>query len=210
MGNSMTMIGVAGASGAGKSYFSHELFNRLQQSDLAGQVRLIHEDSYYKDQSHLKFEQREETNYDHPEAFEHDLLVRHVQAFADKQAFDAPIYDYATHNRSSKTETVQPGSILIIEGILVLHYPQLRNRLDIKLFVDVPLDICLARRIRRDVANRGRDVLSILDQFEQTVRPMYRQHIEPCRQFADLIVPGGGENGMALQLVLDHIQVRHQ
>ena len=209
MTETTTVIGTAGASGAGKTHFSSELFDRLQNTELANQVRLIHEDSYYKDQSHLEFEARCKTNYDHPDAFEHNLLIQHLKTFVLGQSIEIPLYDYSKHNRSTETKTIEPGSILIVEGILVLHDVQLREHLDIKVFLDVPLDLCLERRIQRDSESRGRDVESIVDQFETTVRPMYRQFVEPSGQFADVIVPYSKGNETALRMLVDHVVALH-
>ena len=205
MPESTTIIGIAGASGAGKSQIAFELNRRLQQTKLAGQVNVIHEDSYYRDQSELEFEEREKTNYDHPDAFEHGLLVEHLKAFRNGRSIDVPVYDYAVHNRSEATTTLNQSSILILEGILALHASEVRDLLDIKVFVDVPLDTCLARRIRRDTVDRNRSVNSILDQFESTVRPMYFQFVEKTKEFADIIVPRGGENEPAIRMLMDHL-----
>ena len=199
------ILGIAGASGAGKSHVAQELFTRLVQSELTGGVQIIHEDSYYKDQSELSFEQRVMTNYDHPDAFEHDLLVEHLLAFRQGKSIQIPKYDYAIHNRCEETETLEPSRVLIVEGILVLHEQQVRELLDIKVFVDVPLDTCLVRRIRRDTKLRDRSLFSILDQFEKTVRPMYFQFVEPTKSHADIIVPRGGQNEAAIRMLLDHV-----
>ena len=199
------IVGISGASGAGKSQIAHELFQQLGNTSLRDQVRVIHEDSYYRDQSELVFEQRELTNYDHPDAFEHSLLMQHLNGFRNGKPIRVPEYDYAVHNRSEATTLVEPARLLILEGILVLHDPAVRDLLDIKVFVDVPLDICLARRIRRDTVDRERSVASILDQFETTVRPMYFQFVEPTKDHADIIVPRGGENKAAIQMLLDHL-----
>lgn len=201
----LTIVGIAGASGAGKSQIAFELNRRLQQTKLASQVNVIHEDSYYNDQSALVFEEREKTNYDHPDAFEHSLLVEHLRAFRAGHSIDVPVYDYSVHNRSETTTLLNPSSILILEGILALHDPEVRDLLDIKVFVDVPLDTCLARRIRRDTVDRNRSVNSILDQFESTVRPMYFQFVEKTKDFADIIVPRGGENEPAIRMLMDHL-----
>lgn len=208
MSQSQIVLGIAGASGAGKSLFAQELYSRLTQTDLAGDVQIIHEDSYYRDQSELDFEQRVLTNYDHPEAFEHELLVEHLNAFRNGQTIQVPKYDYAVHNRCDETETLGACKVLIVEGILVLHDPAVRELFDFKVFVDVPLDICLVRRIRRDTKLRDRSVVSILDQFEKTVRPMYFQYVEPTKSQADVIVPRGGENEAALRMILDHVLSR--
>ena len=209
MDKSTIILGISAHSGAGKSQVAHELYTQLSAGSLGDEVRIIHEDSYYRDQSDLDFEQRTLTNYDHPNAFEHDLLVNHLRAFRAGNSIRVPKYDYAVHNRSESDETVEPCRILIIEGILVLHDPDVRRQLDIKVFVDVPLDICLVRRVRRDTRFRDRSVESILYQFENSVRPMYFQFVEPTREHADIIVPRGGENQTAIQMLLDHLHALH-
>ena len=208
MNSSSLILGIAGASGAGKSLFAQELYSRLTQTELESNVQIIHEDSYYRDQSELDFEQRVLTNYDHPDAFEHELLVQHIYAFRDGKTIQVPKYDYAVHNRCEDSETLKPSKVLIVEGILVLHDPAVRELFDIKVFVDVPLDVCLARRIRRDTKLRDRSVVSILDQFEKSVRPMYFQFVQPTKSHADVIVPRGGENEAALRMLLDHVVSR--
>lgn len=208
MNSSTVILGIAGASGAGKSQVAQELFARLAQTDLHGSVQIIHEDSYYRDQSDLRFEQRVLTNYDHPDAFEHDLLVQHLKAFRNGQTVEVPKYDYSVHNRCQETKTLEPCQVLIVEGILVLHDPRVLQQLDIKVFVDVPLDICLVRRIRRDTRLRDRSVESILAQFVKTVRPMYFQFVEPTKANADIIIPRGGENEAAIRMLLDHVLSR--
>ena len=208
MNSSSLILGIAGASGAGKSLFAQELYSRLTQTELESNVQIIHEDSYYRDQSELDFEQRVLTNYDHPDAFEHELLVQHIHAFRDGKTIQVPKYDYAVHNRCEDSETLKPSKVLIVEGILVLHDPAVRELFDIKVFVDVPLDVCLARRIRRDTKLRDRSVVSILDQFEKSVRPMYFQFVQPTKSHADVIVPRGGENEAALRMLLDHVVSR--
>lgn len=208
MNSSSLILGIAGASGAGKSLFAQELYSRLTQTELESNVQIIHEDSYYRDQSELDFEQRVLTNYDHPDAFEHELLVQHIHAFRDGKTIQVPKYDYAVHNRCEDSETLKPSKVLIVEGILVLHDPAVRELFDIKVFVDVPLDVRLARRIRRDTKLRDRSVVSILDQFEKSVRPMYFQFVQPTKSHADVIVPRGGENEAALRMLLDHVVSR--
>ena len=201
------IVGIAGASGAGKSHFAGDLFNRLNRTSLNGNIQIIHEDCYYREQNHLQIAQRVTTNYDHPDAFEHDLLLQHLRAFRQAQSIRIPQYDYAVHNRSEDFVTMPPAAALIVEGILVLHEPRIRKLLDISIFIDVSLDVCLSRRIRRDTQERERDVESVLHQFEKTVRPMFRQFIEPSKHHANLIVRGEGENEVVLQMLVDHISL---
>ena len=206
MMNEITIIGIAGASGAGKSSLAHTVVNRLQKRYGEDQVVLLHEDAYYRSRDDLTFEQREQINYDHPDALEHSLMLEHLNALRQGHIVNVPQYDYATHNRLPSTDTLAPPLVLVVEGILILHDPEIRSQLDLRLFVDVPLDICLARRIERDVNQRGRTVDSVLEQFRNTVRPMYFQYIEPTRQQADMIVPEGGENEKAVEVLISHLQ----
>ena len=178
----------------------------MQPNDRAGdEVQILHEDSYYRDRSELEFADRENINYDHPDALEHDLLVKHLEQLKQGVPADVPLYDYAQHNRKSETTTIKPSRLLILEGFLILHSPEIRELLDLKVFVDVSLDICLIRRMRRDIEERGRSIESVLKQYEETVRPMYFQFIEPTRRYADIIVPRGGNNQSALDVLTDHL-----
>ncbi len=201
MANEITMVGIAGASGSGKSVLAQLVAQRLSKKYGTEQVVILQEDSYYRSRDHLTFEQREQINYDHPEAIEHSLLVLHLQQLRQGSPIDAPQYDYAIHNRKRESLRLKPPRLLVVEGILVLHDQQIRSQLDLSVFVDVPLDICLARRLDRDVTERGRTSQSVLEQFQTTVRPMYFQFVEPTRQSADIIVPGGGENLKAIELL---------
>lgn len=205
MNNKPIIVGIAGASGSGKSKLATNLGQYLQENTSDAVVQILKEDSYYRDQSDLEFEQRELTNYDHPDAFEHDLLIQHVRLFLQGKSFEAPKYDYTVHNRAAQTQLFEPGRILILEGILLLHDAELRRLLDLSVFVDVPLEICLIRRIRRDVESRMRDVGSILDQFENAVRPMYFEFIVPTKSKADAVVTGGGENLEAIQKIANQL-----
>ena len=209
MDKRISIIGIAGPSGAGKSQFANKLLKHLLDSNLSGKASLIQEDSYYKDQSHLQTEERDKTNYDHPNAFDHDLMSEQIRAFLNGERVEVPIYDYTIHNRSPETSTLTPGSILIIEGILIFHDQEMRELMDLKVFIDVPLDICLERRIQRDTKNRGREVDSIVQRFEKTVRPMYTQFVEPTKDFADLIVPGGGGNDTAIDVLVQYLVALH-
>jgi uridine kinase len=199
------IIGIAGASGAGKSLLTQGLLAELTRQLGDGFCSVISEDCYYRRRDELSLEQREKVNYDHPESFEFELLARHLEELRAGKDVDVPIYDYSAHNRKSETTRVTPTRLIILEGILIFYRPQLRKLLDLKVFVDVPLDICLTRRIRRDTAERGRTVDSVLTQYEETVRPMYFEFVEPTKLFADLIVPGGGANAAASTVLLDHL-----
>lgn len=205
MNKTTTIIGISGASGAGKSVLARHLYKRLTADHSPNHASILHEDSYYRDRSDLSFEVRELINYDHPDALEHELLVEHLKELRAGRAVEVPQYDYATHNRCPDTVQLVPVPVLILEGILILHDPRVREQLDLKIFVDVPLDICLTRRLRRDTQQRGRTVDSVLTQYENTVRPMYHQFIEPSTAHADLIVPRGGENETALHVLHNYL-----
>ncbi|MBL6831521.1 MAG: uridine kinase [Pirellulales bacterium] len=200
-----TIIGIAGASGAGKSRLARQLNDRLRATRSSSDVAIVNEDSYYRRRDDLPFADREKINYDHPAAIEHELLVEHLAALRRGEAVEVPRYDYGQHNRHAETDRLEPSKVLILEGILILHIPELRELLDLKLYVDVPMDICLARRLRRDMVERDRSLDSVLQQYDTTVRPMFFQFIEPSKQHADLIIPHGGENRSALHVLLNHL-----
>ena len=205
MPSATTIIGIAGASGAGKSMLATQLHTRMRESFTHRDVTILHEDCYYRQRDELGIKERESINYDHPDAFEHALLIKHLGELRDGISVEVPQYDYAQHNRSPKTTRLEPSTILILEGILILHHPQLREMLDLRIFVDVPLDICLSRRLRRDIEDRGRSLESVLSQYHSTVRPMFYKFIEPSKSFADIIVPRGGENENALAVLQNHL-----
>ena len=193
----MVIIGIAGASGSGKSLLADTI---IQEIDSA-HMDVISEDSYYRDRTDLTLEQRVEINYDHPDSLEHEMLVNHLHQLKNGKPADVPMYDYSQHLRSKTVKRVEAPKILILEGILLFVDPVLRDMMDIKIFVDTPLDICLCRRIDRDVFARGRSIESILSQYQKTVRPMYLQFIEPSRRYADIIVPRGGANRIAIDMI---------
>ncbi|OED47253.1 uridine kinase [Endozoicomonas sp. (ex Bugula neritina AB1)] len=191
------LVGIAGASASGKSLLAETLVEELQSEHLC----VISEDSYYRDQSHMQMEERIRTNYDHPESMDHDLMLIHMQQLKDGQGVEVPLYDYTEHNRKSETRRIEPARVIIIEGILLFTNPEVREAFDLRFFMDTPLDICLIRRMKRDIVSRGRDVDSVIKQYLETVRPMYMQFIEPSRQHADLIIPHGGKNRIAIDLI---------
>jgi uridine kinase len=162
---------------------------------------VISEDSYYKDLSEISVENRKEINYDHPDALDHALLQQHLTQLQQGKSADIPIYDYAKHQRSSETKKVGPHQIIVLEGILLFVEKNLRDMMDIRIFMDTPLDICLVRRLQRDIIERQRDIHCILAQYQKTVRPMYLQFIEPSKRYADIIVPRGGENRIAIDMI---------
>ena len=205
MSDKMTIIGIAGASGAGKSLLANQLHERLRETRTHRDVTILNEDCYYRKRDDLSFSERETINYDHPDALEHRLLISHLRSLRAGKPVDIPQYDYAVHNRKSDTTLHEPSKILILEGILILSDPDLRDLLDLKVFVDVSLDTCLARRLRRDIHERGRSLESVLAQYEDTVRPMFFEFIEPTKEHADIIVPRGGENLSALNVLHNHL-----
>ncbi len=192
------IIGIAGPSASGKSLLARTIVSEL----CSEKVVIISEDSYYKDQSDLPLEERAKANYDHPNAFEHDLLVEHLKKLQAGQSVDIPTYDYTQHTRAEETQHIAGNQrIIVLEGILLFSDSQVREQMDIRIFMDTALDICLIRRLQRDIANRGRPLESILTQYQNTVRPMYLQFIEPGKRYADVIVPIGGENRIAIDMI---------
>ncbi|MGT2925769.1 uridine kinase [Streptococcus cuniculipharyngis] len=191
------IIGVTGGSGGGKTSVSHAILENFSDAKVA----MIQHDSYYKDQSHLTFEERIKTNYDHPLAFDTDLLIEHLSALADGQSVDIPIYDYTQHTRSQETYRQEPQDVFIVEGILVLEDKRLRDLMDIKLFVDTDDDIRIIRRIKRDMQERGRSLDSIIEQYTSVVKPMYHQFIEPTKRYADIVIPEGVSNLVAIDVI---------
>ncbi|PVZ63932.1 uridine kinase [Pelagibaculum spongiae] len=197
MSQNTILVGIAGASASGKSLLAETLSSAFETDQLC----MISEDSYYKDQTHMSMDQRVQTNYDHPESMDHDLMLQHLQALKRGETIDVPVYDYAEHNRSKEVRKVSPSRVVIYEGILLFVDPRIRQQFDLRFFMDTPLDICLIRRMQRDIESRGRSVESVINQYMETVRPMYMQFIEPSRQHADLIIPRGGKNKIAIDLI---------
>lgn len=191
------IIGISGASASGKSLLANTIVNELG-SEL---VAVISEDSYYRDQTDIPFSEREKTNYDHPDSLDHALLFEHLQLLQAGHTVQVPKYNHSQHARVDETRTVGKHAIIVLEGILLFVDPDLRKLMDIRIFMDTPLDICLMRRVTRDVIERKRTVESVIEQYEKTVRPMYLQFIEPSKRYADIIVPRGGENRIAIDLI---------
>ena len=200
--NKPVIIGVTGGSGSGKTTVSRAIFEQLHGHSLL----MLQEDSYYNDQSDMPFEERIKTNYDHPNAFDTELLVKQLKDLLDWKTIEKPIYDYTEHTRSSEVEKVEPKEVIILEGILVLNDPALRDLMDIKIFVDTDDDIRIIRRIQRDIEERGRSLQSVIDQYKSTVKPMYHQFIEPTKRYDDIIVPEGGENQVAIDLLVTKVR----
>lgn len=195
------VLGIAGGTGSGKTTIALALADALGPSA----VRIDH-DSYYKDQSHLSFHEREQINYDHPDALDNDLLRDHVMALKRWAPIEKPRYDFRDHTRRVERDAIQPAPVILVEGILTLAIPALRELMDIKVFVDTDADIRLMRRIRRDLEQRGRSFSSIRSQYYSTVRPMHLAFVEPSKRFADVIIPEGGQNRIAVELLLGRIR----
>ncbi len=195
--NKPIVIGIAGGTGSGKSTVANEIYNALPKESIVK----IEQDSYYKDQSELSFEERIKTNYDHPDAFDTELLLAHLQALISGQSIEKPIYDFEIHNRKPETINVSSKDIIILEGILILVEPEIRNMLDIKLFVDTDADVRIVRRLQRDIKERGRTIDSVIEQYLNVVRPMHLQFVEPTKRYADIIIPEGGYNKVAIDIM---------
>jgi uridine kinase len=198
----MLVIGIAGGTGSGKTTVVRKIIDNLP----AGEVAVISQDSYYKDNSHLPLEERQKINFDHPASIEFELLVEHIKQLKAGKSVQEPMYSYLTCTRSEETREIQPKSVVIIEGILVLFPATLREEMGIKVFVDCDSDIRLSRVIQRDIIERGRDVQMVLNRYEKTVRPSHLQFIEPTKQFADIIVPEGGDNIVAINILTNYIR----
>ncbi|MBT2754634.1 uridine kinase [Mesobacillus foraminis] len=196
------VIGVAGGSGSGKTSVTKAIYESFKGHS----IMMLQQDYYYKDQSHLPFEERLKTNYDHPLAFDNDLLIDHLNKLLRHEPIEKPVYDYTIHTRSSEVIHVEPKNVIILEGILVLEDERLRNLMDIKLFVDTDADLRIIRRLLRDIKDRGRSLESVIEQYENVVRPMHNQFIEPTKRYADVIIPEGGHNHVAIDLMVTKIQ----
>ena len=196
------IIGVTGGTGSGKTTVTRKIIEEFGDVSLA----YIPQDAYYKDQSHLTMDERVLTNYDHPFAFDNDLLSEHIRQLLDGQAVQMPVYDFTQHNRAEETIRVQPKEVIIIEGILIFSDKELRDLMDIKVFVDTDDDIRIIRRIKRDMAERDRSLDSIIDMYTSIVKPMHEQFIEPTKKFADIIIPEGGSNNVAIDLMTTKIR----
>ncbi|MGP4067645.1 uridine kinase [Halobacillus sp. B29] len=196
------VIGVAGGTGSGKTSVTRSIIQRFADKT----ILMVEQDYYYKDQSHLPFEERLQTNYDHPLAFDNDLLIEHLKQLIDQKSVEKPTYDYKMHTRSEETIHVEPKEVIIVEGILVLEDDRLRDLMDIKVFVDTDADVRIIRRMMRDINERGRTLDSVIEQYINVVRPMHLQFVEPTKRYADLIIPEGGQNHVAIDLMATKIQ----
>lgn len=199
--NKPILIGIAGGSASGKSSIAKMIKEQFADTN---SVIIVREDDYYKYQT-VDFEERKKTNYDHPFAFDYELMHKQLDDLIAGKKIEKPIYDYTIHNRSDKTETVYPADVIILDGLFVLEEKELRERLDIKVFVDTPADVRLTRRIIRDIKERGRDIDNIIDQYLTTVRVMHEEFIEPSKRYADVIIPEGKSNTVGIDLLITKI-----
>ncbi len=195
-------IGVAGGTGSGKTTVVHAILERVGRDYIA----YLPHDAYYKDLGKLPLEQRKNINFDHPNSLDNDLMVEHIVQLQNWQAVEMPIYDFHRHERLQETERLAPRTVIMVEGILILALPALRELFDVKIFVDTDADVRLIRRLRRDIAERGRNVESVLNQYMKTVRPMHLEFVEPSKRYADVIIPQGGHNTVAIDMVTERIR----
>ena len=203
MNNDILVIGIAGGTGSGKTTLMKNLV-----AAFGDDVTVLSHDNYYRRLDHLPMEQRVKVNYDEPAALETELLATHLAALRAGFAIDCPVYDFSQHNRSEETVHVVPRKVIIVEGILIFENETLRELMDIKIFVDTDADIRLCRRIKRDVNKRGRTLESVIEQYQTTVKPMHEKYVEPSKKYADIVVPEGGKNRIALDMIMGHIR-RH-
>ena len=203
MEKDILVIGIAGGTGSGKTTLMQRLVERF-----GADVTVLSHDNYYRCRDDMPFEERCKVNYDEPAALETDLMARHLDALRHGQAIDCPVYDFARHNRSDKTVRIEPRPVIIVEGILIFEHRQLRDLMDLKICVDTDADVRLCRRIRRDVRERGRTLESVIAQYQTTVKPMHEKYVEPSKRHAHLVVPEGGRNAVALELIEGRIR-RH-
>jgi uridine kinase len=196
------LIGITGGTGSGKTTIANEIFRKFDKNC----ITMIEQDSYYKDQSDLSHEERIKTNYDHPDAFDTELLVSHLKQLINGKSVEKPIYDFSIHNRKKETITLEPREIIIVEGIMILDSKEIRDLLDIKIYVDTDADVRIIRRLIRDLDERGRTVNSVIEQYLNVVRPMHMQFIEPTKRYADIIIPEGGRDIVAIDILTANIR----
>ncbi len=196
------LIGIAGGSASGKTTIAQMLYEAFEKTN---SVTIIREDDYYKDQSHMEFEERVKTNYDHPLAFDHDLMEKQLRDLMDNKTIEKPKYDFTVHNRSKETEIIEPREVILIEGLFVLEEKSIRDLLDIKIYVDTPYDVRFIRRMKRDIVERKRELDNIVEQWLKTVRVMHEEFVEPSKKYANIIIPEGGSNNVAIDLLITKI-----
>ena len=201
--NDILVIGIAGGTGSGKTTLMNNLIEKFSED-----VTILSHDNYYKRHDELTYEERCKLNYDEPAALETDLMARHLDKLRNGEAIDCPVYDFTRHNRSNQTIRIVPKKVIIVEGILIFENKELRDLMDVRIFVDTDADVRLCRRILRDVEKRGRSLESVLTQYQTTVKPMHEMYVEPSKKYANIIVPEGGENFVALDMIMGRIQ-RH-
>ena len=199
--SNVIVIGIAGGTGSGKSTLTEKLIERFRDN-----VSVIHHDSYYKAHHNMPYEERCKLNYDHPNSFDTDLLIQAVKDLKDGKEVVCPVYDFTIHDRAEETEIIHPARVIIVEGILIFESRELCSLMDIKIFVDADADVRILRRITRDVQDRGRSLESIIDQYLHTVKPMHEQFVEPSKKNADIIMPQGGLNKVALEMVVERVR----
>lgn len=200
----MLIIGIAGGTGSGKTTVVNQILNELPRDE----VTVISQDSYYKENNNLSYEERTKINFDHPKAIDFDLLVAHLKALKKGEIIEQPIYSFITHNRTEDVHITHPKKVIIVEGILIFNNPELRDLFDIKIFVHADTDERLIRRVRRDITERGRDINEVLTRYQDTLKPMHQQFIEPTKNFADIIIPNDRYNTVAIDIVRTVINER--
>lgn len=196
------VFGVAGGTGSGKTTVARNILRQVAR----GQIAHVPHDAYYRDLRHLSVDERLGVNFDHPDSLETSLLVEHLNGLLAGESIEMPVYDFSMHQRTEQTVSVRPSPIILVEGILIFTYPELRELMDVKIYVDVDADVRLIRRLRRDVEERGRALDGILQQYLRTVRPMHEQFVEPSKRYADVIIPGGGRNEVAVGMVVSRLR----
>ncbi|WLR49949.1 uridine kinase [Bacillus tianshenii] len=202
MGKQPVVLGIAGGSGSGKTSVTRAIHKHFTDQS----ILVLEQDYYYKDQHDVPMEERLQTNYDHPLAFDNDLLIEHIHKLLNYEPIEKPVYDYERHTRSDQVIPIEPKDVIILEGILILEDERLRDLMDIKLFVDTDADLRIIRRLLRDMKERGRTIDSVIEQYVSVVRPMHEQFIEPTKRYADIIIPEGGKNNVAIDLMVTKIQ----
>lgn len=198
-----TIIGIAGGTASGKTTVAKILYEKTTP---IGSVAMIRMDDYYKDTTNLSLDERRKINFDHPDAYDVDLFVKHLKELKEGKKIEKPIYDFVVSNRMQETEPIEPGNVIIVEGILLFAIPKIRDLFDIKIYVETPDDIRFIRRLTRDIEKRGRSIESVVNQYLSTVRPMHETFVEPSKKYADLIIPEGGHNQVAMDVIITKIK----